>query len=112
MHKVKPLWLGLITVLILCMLTITNVCGQDKSNMGWKFAWKGYDANKTTRPTLPEEEGIDIPYRGHNAEAWFDFDGDGNLEFFHDDNNCVIFLYQEITVRNHCSSISYDRKNQ
>ena len=60
----------------------------DNPNLKWEFAWKGYDATKVAPvPDLPEEEGIPIPYRGHNAEAWFDFDGDGNLEFFHDDNN-------------------------
>ncbi len=88
MHKVKPLGFGLLIAMILCMLTLTTVLGQDKNNLGWKIAWKSYNASKTDPiPELPEEEGIYIPYRGHNAEAWFDFDGDGNLEFFHDDNN-------------------------
>ena len=81
------------TILSFCLVTLllfssVLVFAQaDKENMSWKIAWTTRDANKTDIPTLPEEEGIPIPYRGHNAEAWFDFDGDGNLEFVHDDNN-------------------------
>jgi hypothetical protein len=89
MHKARTFWLGCIIAVIFCMLINANVSGQDKNNLGWKFAWMGpiWDKSDPSTDYLPEEEGIRKPYRGHNAEAWFDFDGDGNLEFFHDDNN-------------------------
>ena len=35
-----------IFAIILCLLTTTNVFSQDKNNLGWKSAWKGYDANR------------------------------------------------------------------
>ncbi len=73
--------LGIAVALVLC-LTATNSHGavRDKDNLRWYKAW--------TSPSAGEvEPDIPVPRRGHNAGAWYDFDGDGNLEFFFDDND-------------------------
>ncbi len=60
---------------------------DDATNMGWKLSWMGPIADKAGTNEIVEGSGIPVPYRGHCGGAWFDMDGDGNLEFFHDDNN-------------------------
>ncbi len=68
-----------IMLLICCMMAHA----EDKDNMKWKLAWTSPPAVPTVNQAITGE--VPIPYRFYNCEAWFDFDGDGNLEFYCED---------------------------
>src|SRR4030042_757734 len=75
-----------VALLIFTGLVFAN---EDKNNMGWRFSWMSpvYDELDVNYQYLDELPDIKRPFRGHCAGAWYDFDGDGNKEYFHDDNN-------------------------
>jgi len=60
----------------------------DNDNLQWQKAWTSPDSGEV-------EEDIPVPRRGHCAGAWYDFDGDGNLEFMFDDNDMArTYVYE------------------
>ncbi len=72
-----------ILLVVFFFIAATSSFAEDKDNMKWKLAW----TTPATGPTVNEaiDGEVPIPYRFYNSEAWFDFDGDGNLEFYAED---------------------------
>ncbi len=91
MSQRKILIFSLIAMLILPILVFAKT---DNVNLRWKKSW----TSPATQQKLKEvelESGIYVPGRGHPFEAWFDIDGDGNLEFIFTDNDFdVTYIYE------------------
>jgi len=77
-----------IAMLVFILMAFVNPSAADNNNLQWLKAWTSPDSGEV-------EEDIRVPKRGHNSGAWYDFDGDGNLEFFFDDNdNAKTYVYE------------------
>jgi hypothetical protein len=84
-----------IAVLVLFLAVYANPTKSDKDNLRWHKAWTSPDSGEV-------EEDIPVPKRGHNSGAWYDFDGDGNLEFVFDDNDQArTFVYENAGDNNY-----------
>jgi len=84
----RTLLLGLTAVLALALAAYAAPTGVDNDNMQWQKAWMSPDSGEV-------EVDIPVPRRGDCAGAWYDFDGDGNLEFMFDDNDKArTFVYE------------------
>jgi len=78
----KTFFCMLAMVVFVLVLTVSAKTSGivDNDNLQWQKAWTSPDSGEV-------EEDIQVPRRGHCAGAWYDFDGDGNLEFMFDDND-------------------------
>ncbi len=83
MQKKNSLFLGII---VLLLMAVTVIAQNDNNNMKWQLAWTSpATLNESEHPVVGND--VPVPYRFYNSEAWFDFDGDGNLEFYCEDQD-------------------------
>jgi hypothetical protein len=74
-----------IVLVVLMMIAWSNGLAEDKDNMKWKLAWTTPATGPIANVAITGE--VPVPYRFYNSEAWFDFDGDGNKEFYAEDQD-------------------------
>jgi hypothetical protein len=90
MRKQTCIWLILALFVVFTTLAEAK---KDNDNMRWKLSWASEATSSGSGPEV--EEDILAPYRGHPIEAWFDIDGDGNLELIYTDNNYeTTYIYE------------------
>lgn len=81
-------------LIALLILPLTVFAKTDNDNMLWKKSWTSQATTRGARE-VELEEGVYVPSRGHPFEAWFDIDGDGNLEMIHTDNDFdMTYIYE------------------
>lgn len=74
------------TSFLVLILVVSSLCiAEDKDNMKWKLAWTSQACLPNANAAIKGE--VPVPHRFYNSEAWFDFDGDGNLEFYAEDQD-------------------------
>ena len=93
MYNNKVLVVCVMAFLGLAFASQTVLAQEDRPNDRWELAWASeFQVKEGTTELAPD---LPAPWRAHLHMAWYDFDGDGNKEWFHEDNNYVrTYVYE------------------
>ena len=79
---------------VLLVFTLSYDAITDNVNLRWKKSWTSPPTTRGARE-VELEAGVYVPGRAHPFEAWFDIDGDGNLEMIMTDNDFdMTYIYE------------------